>query len=567
MKRAIRVILPVILALLIIVCTFWYLFIYDRAFVRDVLLSAARYSESQGNLNVSTWFYNRAYDLADKSDTSGETVIIELAEQYKRAGNYTKAEYTLASAISNGGGVDVYVALCRTYLEQNKVYDAVNMLNGINDPLIKEQIDNMRPAAPVLTPEPNFYKQYIPVTISAESGTIYASADGKYPTVNGSAYTKPFTLQDGENKIIAVAISDDGLVSPLTTGTYTVTGVIKEVNFVDEQIEAAIREQLLGSTTKQLYTSDLWKITEFTVPEGAESYDDLQHLVFLTSLTLENGVSSDFTWLSKLTSLQELTITGTELNKETLTIIGNLSNLEKLTLENCSISNVSPIAALPNLKELSLRGNYIVDISALGTMTTLESLDLSNNMALESLTPITSLTSLHYLDASNNALSDITGIGNLKNLTYLSLASNKLTDISEVAQCSQLVKLDISSNNISDITSLSALNQMMYLFFADNTVTELPAFAKDAQLVTIDGSNNYILTLENLVGLENLNNVFMDGNSQITSVNELSACYKLIEIRIKDTMVTDVSSLNAMGVIVKPEALTQQIKDTLGETD
>lgn len=565
MKRALRVILPVFLALLIIVCTFWYLFVYDRAFVRDVLLSAARHSESRGNLNISTWFYNRAYDLADKSDTSGESVIIELSEQYKRAGNYTKAEYTLANAISNGGGVDVYVALCKTYLEQNKVYDAVNMLNGIKDPQIKAEIESMRPAAPVLTPEPNFYKQYIPVSIEAEFGTIYASADGKYPNIQGPAYTKPFTLQDGENKVLAVAVSENGLVSPLTTGTYTITGVIKEVTFVDEQVEAAVRQQISGSATKQLYTSDLWKITEFTVPADAQSYEDLQHMIFLTTLTIENGKSEDFAFLAKLTNLQELSITETNLSKETLTIIGGLSNLEKLTLEKCAISNASPISNLPNLKELSLRENYIVDISALSTLSGLQKLDLSSNMALESIVPVTNLTSLTWLDASHNALSDITGIGNLKNLTYLSLASNKLTDVSELAQCTKLEKLNISSNKISDISGLSALNNLIYLFFADNKVTQLPAFSETAKLATIDGSNNYIQSLDSLVGLESLNNVFMDGNTQIASVNELSACHNLIEVRIENTMVTDVSALTAMNVIVKPEALTQQIKDTLGQ--
>lgn len=552
MKRALRVILPVFLALVIILCTVWYLFIYDRAFVRDVLLSFARYSENQGNLNTSTWFYNRAYDLADKSDESGESVIIELAEQYKRSGNYTKAEFTLSNAISNGGGVDVYVALCKTYLEQNKVYDAVNMLNGINNPTIKAEIDRMRPAAPVLTPEPNFYKQYIPVSITAESGTVYASADGKYPKISDAPYTKPFTLQDGENKILAVAVSDDGLVSPLTTGTYTITGVVKVVTFVDPQIEAAVRELIPGSESKQLYTSDLWKITEFTVPEGATRYDDLQHLIFLTSLTIENCNVEDFAWLSKLTNLQELSVTGTNLSKDALTIIGNLTNLQKLSLDKCAISNISPITSLTNLLELSLRENYIVDIAALSALTGLQKLDLSGNMALESLVPITTLTSLTWLDASNNAISEIVGIGNLKNLTHLSLASNKLTDVSEVTQCSKLNKLDISSNNISDISGLSVLNDLIYLFFADNNVSQLPAFSTDAKLVTIDGSNNNIQSLQNLVGLHDLNNVYMDGNSQITSVNELKACHNLIEIHIDGTMVTDASALEAMGVIVKP---------------
>ena len=111
MKKSIRIILPIVLALAIVICTGWYLFIYDRAFTRDVLLHAARYFESSGNHTVSAWFYNHAYTHAGNSDA----VAIELAEQYKESGNYTKAEYTLSHAISDGGGVDVYIALSKTF--------------------------------------------------------------------------------------------------------------------------------------------------------------------------------------------------------------------------------------------------------------------------------------------------------------------------------------------------------------------------------------------------------------------------------------------------------------------
>ena len=169
MKKSLRIILPVILAIAIILCTVWYLFIYDRGFTRDMLLSFARYSESQGNHNVATWFYNIAYKQSSNSDD----VAIELAQQYKSSGNYTKAEYTLSNAIADGGGVDLYIALCNTYVEQDKLLDAVTMLDSITNPQIKEQLAAMRPASPTVTPEPGYYSQYISATLSKYDGTIY----------------------------------------------------------------------------------------------------------------------------------------------------------------------------------------------------------------------------------------------------------------------------------------------------------------------------------------------------------------------------------------------------------
>ena len=56
MKKAIRIILPIILVLVIILCTVWYLFVYDKPFTIDVLLSWARQSEAKGNHEAAAWF-------------------------------------------------------------------------------------------------------------------------------------------------------------------------------------------------------------------------------------------------------------------------------------------------------------------------------------------------------------------------------------------------------------------------------------------------------------------------------------------------------------------------------
>ena len=127
MKKAFRIIIPLVLIVAILFCTGWYLFIYDRVFTRDILVKAARYFEDSGNLSASAWFYNRAYEHAGDNDT----VAIELSNQYKTAGNYTKAEYTLTTAIADGGGIDLYMALSKLFVEQNKLLDAVRMIDNV----------------------------------------------------------------------------------------------------------------------------------------------------------------------------------------------------------------------------------------------------------------------------------------------------------------------------------------------------------------------------------------------------------------------------------------------------
>lgn len=571
MKKTIRIVLPIILAAAIIACTGWYLFIYDIAFTRDVLLSAARHFESTGNHAASAWFYNCAYRHADDNDA----VAVELADQYKESGNYTKAEYTLSKAIADGGGIELYIALCKTYLEQDKLMDAVNMLNNVTNADVKAQIDMLRPAAPTCSPDPAttgaYYTQYITVTLSAQSGTLYASSDGEFPSVKEDAYQGGITLKGGKNMIYAVCVADNGLVSPAAVFGFTVGGVVEKVTFEDSAVEAALREILAVDSKKVLYTNDLWTIKEFDVPEEAKSLADLRHLAFLEKLTYNSGTSGQLSHISGLSNLKELHISNTTVSSEELSIIGHLPNLVKLSLPGCNLSsivglesavnlthidlssnairNISPLAGLSKLQEVSLAHNALNDLSFLSGLTAVTTLDVSYNN-LTTLSPITSLSAMKKVVANNNVLTEINGFEKLTALTEVNLSNNTIENVSALASCTELAKLNISTNALKDISELSKLNKLTDLNFSNNKVTKLPQFQKDCELVNIDGSYNKLDTLVPLGGLQKLNNVFMDYNKGVTLVKALADCPMLIQVNVYGTGVRNVSVLTSMNVIV-----------------
>ena len=567
MKKGIRILIPILLSLAIIFCTIWYLFIYDRAFTRDMLLNFARYSESQGNHEIATHFYNAAYAQSGNSDA----VAIELAQQYKSGGNYTKAEYTLSNAIANGGGVDVYVALCKTYVEQDKLMDAVNMLNGITNEEIKAKIEGMRPNAPTTLPDPGFYRQYISVTVQSDIGTVYATADGLYPSTGNTPYDTPISLADGENTIYALSIADNGLVSPLTISGYTIGGVVEKMEFADAAIEAEVRNVLSVTENAVLYTNDLWNIKEFSVPESAKIYSDLKHMVFLEKLTIQNGTASELANIASLGTLTDLTVISTTVSKEDLATIAALPLLKNLKLNNCDISSIAPLEKATALNTLDLSNNSIRTLNALTGMQQLTQLNLSNNTLVEldalkscaalttldissnsvsTLAPLTSLSALAQLNASTNSITTLGEMRGMTALTQLNLSKNKLTNVSPIAICENLTELDISSNTLTDISSLSALENLTKLNFSYNEVAEIPTFAKDCALVTIDGSHNKISSLKPLSGLSHLNNVHMDYNTEISSVDVLANCPVLIEVNVYATKVKDVTALTNQSIIV-----------------
>lgn len=569
MKKALKIILPILLAAAVVVSIGWYFLKYDPDLTRDLLVSQARNLEAKGNHSMATWFYNLAY----RQSGEDETVAIELAEQYKSNGNYTKAEYTLTNAIKAGGSMDLYIALCQTYVEQDKLLDAVTMLNNVADPDIKAQLESLRPLPPVPSKENGYYNEYISVSFTAEAGTTYVTTDGLYPSQSSGPCTQPIALPGGETTIQALTIGENGLVSTLSTLHYTIGGVIEPVTLEDPVLEQTIRELLQVDADHVLYSNELWDIASLKITSEVTSLSDLSWMPFLQQLTIQEANIQSLAPLSGLSSLETLVITGSSVTAQDLQTISNLPKLTSLTITDCGIAGITELAGASNLIHLDLSSNTIRDLTALGSMPYLQSVDLSHNAltsvevlggltnltkldisfnSITSTAPLASCAHLTELDVTSNQLTTLNGIDSLISLTSFSAAFNQLTDVSTLSACTSLQNLDISNNSITDITMLGTLNSLLDFNFSYNQVTALPAFSEECTLVNIKGSQNQLASLKQLSVLSQLNYVFMDFNPDLTSIAPLAKCYQLVEVSVYGTGITDVSALtdNNSNIIV-----------------
>ena len=567
MKNNWKRILPVLMIIAVICSLVWYLFIYDRDFTRDVLLQQARYFESQGNHSVATWIYSLAYHQSGDN----EDVAIELAEQYKSNGNYTKAEYTLSNAIADtGGSVKLYTALCQTYVEQDMLLDAVAMLDKITDPSMKAQLDALRPKAATSSHENGYYTKYISVSLSAESGKIYAATGKDYPSIQDAPYSEPITLVSGENTIYAVVVGENGLVSTPAIFNYTVGGVIEEVTFLDASIEAVVRQLLSKTDGEAIYTNELWTISCFEMPQEATQYDDLRWFTYLQTLTIRNGSAASLEKIAYLSQLNTLIVEDTYLSDKDVSVIAALPSLKNLTMTNCQLSSIESLSGAKLLVKLDLNNNAIRDISSLSFMSNLKELNLSHN-ALTNLSFISALSGLEVLDVSYNSLismlplagcpslkdlnishndvASLTGMENLSELVYFYATYNEITDASLLAGCTELIEVDISNNAITDISMLSTLEKMSYFNFSHNKATTLPSLSKNSALVYINGSNNNLTSVQPLSGLENLNSVYVDHN-KISSLDPLAECLHLVRVDAFGNPISDVSALTDLSILV-----------------
>ena len=577
MKKISKVLVPLVLGLVILASIFWYLFMYDRAFTRDALLGQARFHDLHGNAKISSLFYDAAYSFSGHDDN----VAIELANQYKSDGNYTKAEVTLTHAVASDPTAEGYTALCRTYMEQDKLLDAVHLLDNISVPEIKAQLDALRPKVPVSDYAAGYYSQYMDIHLAAEGCTIYYTTDGSYPSISGNIYQNGITLPVGETTVTAIAVDKNGLVSPVTVLNYTITGVIKEAVFTDPVMEAAIREAIGADSDRTVMTNALWEITEFTVPEGAAVYEDLSLLPNLTKLTFQPQQITSLSCITNLSKLEVLDMTGCRFAAEELVHPASMPSLKNLILADCGLSTIADLAnavalyqldlsnntlrnldvlsTMVTLKQIDLRHNAVTSLAALSGLTELESLDISFN-AVTSLSPLAACGKLTWLDAGNNQIGSVDDIKAMTQLTYLDLESNQLADVSPLSAMTELTELNISSNSVSDISSLNTLTKLEHFRFSSNHVSHLPIWPEGSALQTIDGSYNQLTSLDVLKDMDSMTHVYMDYNL-LTNIDALENCFCLVQINVFGNEIKDVSKLRDHDIIVNYDPTYGMEKD------
>ena len=244
MKHFLKIFIPALLILAILVAAGWFFFAHRTDLTMSVFAYWGDHYYEAGRYNRAITCYRQAVKLAPDN----VSLPIRLAETYILSGNYSKAEYTLVSAITqNPDSVALYAALSKTYVEQDKLLDAEQMLGRITSADVKAQIDALRPATPVFSPETGYYTEYIDVTVTSGGSPIYVTLNEDYPSIATDAYAGPITLGGGESKLVAIAVGSNGLVSDAAYGGYTVGNVVEPVTLEDPALDTLVRE-LLGKT-------------------------------------------------------------------------------------------------------------------------------------------------------------------------------------------------------------------------------------------------------------------------------------------------------------------------------
>lgn len=528
-----------------------------------------------GKYDRAVFFFRNAAEL----DTDEPSYVLSLADACIANGSYTQAERSLVEFIRKAPSAALYTKLSSVYVAQDKLYDAQKMLDSITDAAVRAEIDASRPAAPVFTPAAGEFDELISVTFEATDAAIYYSLTDEYPTTASDAYADPIALSAGQTHISAVAVGENGLVSPLAEADYLIVGVVEEVKFASAALESYVRELLYISRTESVMTDDLWTITELVVPADVTDYGDLRYFTGLTSLTVTDSSVTDYSFLSSLTALKTLDLTGSLVSSDTLTLIGSLPQLTELYLSGCGLSNIralatdtaltvldlsensiSDISALSNctaLTELKLGGNAVDSLDALEKLTELKTLDISGN-AVSSLAPLAKCDALQTLLAEDNELSDLSVLSAMTDLRIFTASRNAISDISVLAACTKLERLELAGNALTEVDVIASMPNLTYLDISRNRVAKLPSLAPTARLQRFYASYNALESVEALAGLPELTYVDVDYNEKLKDIECLATCPILVQVNAFGTKVKEVKALTSLSIIVNYDPSTDK---------
>ncbi|MGI5970538.1 MAG: leucine-rich repeat domain-containing protein [Oscillospiraceae bacterium] len=554
--KLLKVLLALVL-LAIIACGFIYFFRDDL--MAEIWTKLGDRAAEKGNIEAAVSCYRRSVDrVSDQPE-----LYLAIANYYIDNSDYTKAEQTLYDGIrSCPSSSALYIRLSAAFVEQDKLLDAAILLDSVADPDAKAEIEKARPAAPILSPAPGVYNEYISVAIDSDVNCLY-SVGGDYPSTSGSVYSGPITLGDGVTEIIAIAVDEYGAVSSMVRAEYEVKDVIQVVTFEDQAMEKAARRALGKAAGLEVISTEAAAVTALEVGEadGAlNSLGDLHWFPELTELTLKDQKNLDWSQLRQLGKLKSLTLESCDISTQDLDIISEIGTLEILRLPDNSIAGLSALTSLGSLKELNLSENSLSDITPLSEMNGLIALNLREN-AVGDLSPLSNILTLERLDLEDNVASDLGPLSGLSALSYLNITRCPVADISPIGGCDSMKTLVANFCGISELSALSACKELETLEMENNLVSDISPLTELTGLKRLNLNSNNLSLLPDMSGMSSLEACYMNHNF-ISEVRAFIGCPSLTKLDLDYNQLTSVAGLKGCPRLQKLYCFGNNVSDS-----
>lgn len=257
------------------------------------------------------------------------------------------------------------------------------------------------------------------------------------------------------------------------------------------------------------------QVMEITDTFFENSLEGIEYFTGLVSLSVEGRYLEDLCGIGDLKNLEELTIENGHILTE-FDELADLTGLKKLSISSNQLKNLSFLKNMKNLEELTVNESQINDISLLENhIDTLKKLILSENYNIDDYRIISEMKGLTAVGIGCSYDAELPSFQKMDGLTSLSLEG--VGDISVVATANNLTELILKRCSMTNLQVISDLTSI--------------------KVLRIDDSSSYIANLHPLMALENLEKLDISNITVFGNVEELLALPKLKEFDMDECRV------------------------------
>ena len=179
---------------------------------------------------------------------------------------------------------------------------------------------------------------------------------------------------------------------------------------------------------------------------------------------------------------RDLPVGRPEINKE---FMEELFLLEKITLVDSDIQDISHLAHFKNLKTLNLAINYIEDIEPLRGLLNLKTLVIGSH-CITNIDVLATLINLENLDISLGEIKSFNFLATLKKLIKLDVCSCEIENFNVPTTLTQLQEINLFENNIVDLGGLVGLISLKKLDLSINRIYDVTPLSELSNLESRD---------------------------------------------------------------------------------
>ncbi|RMG73500.1 MAG: hypothetical protein D6722_03705 [Bacteroidetes bacterium] len=246
--------------------------------------------------------------------------------------------------------------------------------------------------------------------------------------------------------------------------------------------------------------------------------------------------------LRPMQKVREVYLDGTQVRD--LRPLGDLPQLEILSLVQTQVDNLEPLAALPQLRTLTIDHTSVTDLQPLRGLSPLIRFSCAHT-EVDSLDHLQPLTGLEQLIFHHTRVRDLNPLRHHENLKVLVFHHTSVSALSPLRELRQMERLDLGHTSVNNLSPLRHMTRLQALSLPYTQVGSIKPLRDLEALQQLWLDHTQVQELTVLEGMPQLSELSLRG-AAIANLASLPALPALRQLGLDQTQVTDLRPLTRL---------------------